>query len=169
MLSTAMQLVVRHSTSTVFPPVRTSRAICTVRPLHPFSTVMGRVATAAANDAASASGPAPGSAPGSSSSSPSSLPALIIYTKETCPLCDGLKDKVQAILDRAPFTGSELKGFKIQARDVMSNPEWESRYSMEVPVLAVVRPDGSEHVVPRQSPRAPVDRLEKVILETLHV
>ena len=178
MLSTAMQLVVRHSTSTVFPPVRTSRAICTVRPLHPFSTVMGRVATAAANDAASASGSAPGSASGSSSSSsspppssssPSSPPALIIYTKETCPLCDGLKDKVQAILDRAPFTGSVLNGFKIQARDVMSNPEWESRYSMEVPVLAVVRPDGSEHVVPRQSPRAPVDRLEKVILETLHV
>ena len=92
---------------------------------------------------------------------------IIIYTKETCPLCDGLKDKVTAILERAPFTGSALNGFTIQPRDIMSNPEWEQRYSMEIPVLAVVRTDGSEHVVPRQSPRAPVDRLEQAIVEAL--
>ena len=92
---------------------------------------------------------------------------IIIYTKETCPLCDGLKDKVTAILERAPFTGSALNGFTIKPRDIMSNPEWEQRYSMEIPVLAVVRTDGSEHVVPRQSPRAPVDRLEQAIVEAL--
>jgi hypothetical protein len=92
---------------------------------------------------------------------------IIIYTKETCPLCDGLKDKVQAILDRAPFTGSALQGYRIQARDIMSNPEWASRFSMEIPVLAVVRTDGSEHIVPRQSPRVSADRLERTIIESL--
>ena len=102
-----------------------------------------------------------------SASSNKDTSVIIIYTKETCPLCDGLKDKVTAILERAPFTGSALNGFTIQHRDIMSNPEWEQRYSMEIPVLAVVRTDGSEHVVPRQSPRAPVDRLEQAIVEAL--
>jgi hypothetical protein len=93
--------------------------------------------------------------------------AIILYTKETCPLCDGLKDKVQAILDRAPFTGSALQGYRLEPRDIMSNVEWESRYSMEIPVMAVLRPDGTERVVPRQSPRVTADRLEQAIVKSL--
>lgn len=93
---------------------------------------------------------------------------IIVYTKETCPLCDGLKDKVQAILDRAPFTGSSLQGYCLEMRDIMSNTEWESRYSMEVPVMAIRTPDGTERVVPRQSPRATADRIEQAIIKSLH-
>lgn len=93
--------------------------------------------------------------------------AIILYTKETCPLCDGLKDKVQAILDRAPFTGSALNGYRLEPRDIMSNAEWERRYSMEIPVMAVLSQDGTERVVPRQSPRVTADRLEQAILKSL--
>lgn len=93
--------------------------------------------------------------------------AIILYTKEKCPLCDGLKDKVQAILDRAPFTGSALQGYRLEPRDIMSNAEWETRYGMEIPVIAVMGPDGAERMVPRQSPRVTADRLERAIVESL--
>jgi len=90
---------------------------------------------------------------------------IILYTKETCPLCDGLKDKVQAILDRAPFTGSALQGYSIESRDILSNPDWEREYSMEIPVMAVARPDGSEVRIPRTPPRITADKLEQTIIK----
>lgn len=31
-----------------------------------------------------------------------------------------------------------------QVRDITSNPEWEKAYQYEIPVLARVRPDGTE-------------------------
>lgn len=34
---------------------------------------------------------------------------LIIYSKEGCHLCDGLKEKVEALLERAEFLPSALR------------------------------------------------------------
>lgn len=123
--------------------------------------VARRIAGAVAHRAALAGGADRGSEPEVGQR------AIILYTKETCPLCDGLKDKVQAILDRAPFTGSALNGYRLEPRDIMSNTEWERRYGMEIPVMAVLSQDGTERVVPRQSPRVTADRLEQVILKSL--
>lgn len=41
---------------------------------------------------------------------------LIIYSKEGCHLCDGLKEKVEALLERAEFLPSVLRWAAKQAR-----------------------------------------------------
>lgn len=38
----------------------------------------------------------------------------------------------------------ECVGGFCQIRDITSNPEWERAYQYEIPVLAKVRPDGTE-------------------------
>jgi len=63
---------------------------------------------------------------------------LRIYSKKECPLCDGLKDKVALILERAPFSGSKLKDVDFEIKDINENPEWVAKFSMEVPVLSVL-------------------------------
>lgn len=70
--------------------------------------------------------------------------SIIVYSKEDCPLCDGLKDKISGILDRAPFTGSKLKDYTIEVRDILTNPSWEEKYSMQIPVMAVQQNNGNE-------------------------
>jgi hypothetical protein len=69
---------------------------------------------------------------------------IIVYSKDDCPLCDGLKDKISGILDRAQFTGSVLKDYNIEIRDIMTNPLWEEKFSMQIPVMAVEQSDGKE-------------------------
>ena len=69
---------------------------------------------------------------------------IIIYSKDDCPLCDGLKDKISGILDRAPFTGSALNGFEIEVRDIKTNSTWDEQYAMQVPVMAVELQQGGE-------------------------
>ncbi|KAL4544539.1 hypothetical protein Ndes2526B_g00500 [Nannochloris sp. 'desiccata'] len=87
---------------------------------------------------------------------------LIVYSKEDCPLCDKLKEKLEAILDRAAFMPSILSDVELEIRDVSTNPAWKAAYSMSVPVLAVASSDGSnEREVPRPSPRLTADMLEK--------
>lgn len=62
---------------------------------------------------------------------------LIIYSKDECPLCDKLKDKVRAILDRANFSpSSPFSGVEVEIRDIKSNAQWEAAYSLSIPVLA---------------------------------
>ena len=78
------------------------------------------------------------------SSQQSRKKALVIYTKDECPLCDGLKDKISGILARARFTGSQISCFGLEIRDISGNSEWLSKYSMEVPVLAVRSEEGVE-------------------------
>jgi hypothetical protein len=94
--------------------------------------------------------------------------SIILYTRDDCPLCDGLKEKLSAVLDRAPFTGSALQGYAIEVRDIRTDPVWESKYGMEIPVMAVLQPDGSEAVIPRSSPRVTADRLERNIVDFLN-
>lgn len=69
---------------------------------------------------------------------------IFVYSKDDCPLCDGLKQKLSAILDRAPFTGSLLKDYSIEVRDILTNRSWEEKYSMHIPVMAIEHSDGQE-------------------------
>uniref|UniRef100_A0A7N2ML36 Glutaredoxin-like protein n=1 Tax=Quercus lobata TaxID=97700 RepID=A0A7N2ML36_QUELO len=77
-----------------------------------------------------------------SSSSPTPSRKLILYSKPGCCLCDGLKEKLQAaFLISGP---DSLHDVDLQIRDITSNSEWERAYQYEIPVLAKVRPDGTE-------------------------
>jgi len=71
---------------------------------------------------------------------------LVVYSKEDCPLCDKLKEKLESIMDRAAFMPSVLSGVELEVRDISSNPAWEAAYSMSVPVMAAALPDGSNEV-----------------------
>ena len=49
-------------------------------------------------------------------------------------------------MDRAAFVPSLLSGVELEIREISSNPVWESKYAMSVPVLAAIDPDGSNEV-----------------------
>mmetsp|Transcript_19224 Transcript_19224/g.53819 ORF Transcript_19224/g.53819 Transcript_19224/m.53819 type:complete len:150 (+) Transcript_19224:62-511(+) len=91
---------------------------------------------------------------------------FILYTKKECPLCDGLHSKVEGLLARAAFMPSRLSGCKLEVRDIATNPEWQSKYDMSVPVLAVLR-GGEEVKIPRPMPRISPDRLQRHLEEAL--
>eukprot|EP00887_Chlorella_sp_A99_P004081 scaffold23.g4081.t1 len=107
---------------------------------------------------------------------------LVIYSKEGCHLCDGLKEKVEALLGRAEFLPCALTGARLEVRDIATNPAWEQAYAMTIPVLAAARHDGSDEVsaagvviergrveaacaapIPRPSPRLTADGLQRHI------
>ncbi|XP_030933488.1 uncharacterized protein LOC115959277 [Quercus lobata] len=100
-----------------------------------------------------------------SSSSPTPSRKLILYSKPGCCLCDGLKEKLQAaFLISGP---DSLHDVDLQIRDITSNSEWERAYQYEIPVLAKVRPDGTEETLPRLSPRLGVELIQKKIAAAL--
>ncbi|XP_008444142.1 uncharacterized protein LOC103487576 isoform X3 [Cucumis melo] len=102
-----------------------------------------------------------------SASFSSSLPSrkLILYSKPGCCLCDGLKEKLHAaFLLSGP---DSLHDVHLQVRDITTNPEWERAYQYEIPVLAKVRSDGSEEVLPRLSPRLGVEFVQKKLAAAL--
>ncbi|KAM3306146.1 hypothetical protein BC332_10752 [Capsicum chinense] len=101
----------------------------------------------------------------SSSSSSSTSRKLILYSKPGCCLCDGLKEKLNAAFCLS--TPHSLHDVQLQVRDITSNPDWEKAYQYEIPVLARVRPDGTEEVLPRLSPRIGVEAIHKKIAAAL--
>ncbi|XP_071696189.1 glutaredoxin-like protein YDR286C [Rutidosis leptorrhynchoides] len=87
---------------------------------------------------------------------------LILYSKPGCCLCDGLKEKLNSAFD-----SDSLHDVELQIRDISSNSEWEKAYQYEIPVLARLRSDGSEEVIPRFSPRAGVDHIQTKLAAAL--
>lgn len=82
-----------------------------------------------------------------SDASPAATFKLVLYSKQDCPLCDKLKEKLGACIDRAAFMpASVLAGIDLEVRDIGDNPAWTAAYSMAVPVLAVANLDGSGEV-----------------------
>jgi hypothetical protein len=71
---------------------------------------------------------------------------LVLYSKQDCPLCDKLKEKLGALMDRAAFMPSLLSGVELEVRDIDDRPEWAARYGMAVPVLAAAPLDGGVEV-----------------------
>ncbi|EFJ25247.1 hypothetical protein SELMODRAFT_99477 [Selaginella moellendorffii] len=85
---------------------------------------------------------------------------LVLYSKPGCCLCDGLKEKLQAAF-LIGGDASSLAGTTLEVRDITSNPEWEKAYQYEIPVLARIKDDGLEEVLPRMSMRISVEQLHK--------
>lgn len=97
----------------------------------------------------------------SSSSSSSSSRRLIMYSKPGCCLCDGLKEKIHAAISLSQ------SAFDLEVRDITTNSQWEKAYQFEIPVLAKLRFDGTEEVLPRLSPRLGVELILKKITAAL--
>ncbi|GAX85350.1 hypothetical protein CEUSTIGMA_g12767.t1 [Chlamydomonas eustigma] len=91
---------------------------------------------------------------------------LLLYTKQDCPLCAGLEEKLKAVLLRAQFAPCALSDCVLEVRDIQMNEAWNSAYALEVPVLAIM--DGTEEVIlPRAPPRTTADRLQQHIEKAL--
>ncbi|GAA0167287.1 hypothetical protein Leryth_018789 [Lithospermum erythrorhizon] len=109
--------------------------------------------------------------PFSSISCSNSTKKLILYSKPGCCLCDGLKEKLSSAFELSTPLKKSLVDVELQfnwkVRDITSNPEWEKAYQYEIPVLAKVRPDGTEEVLPRLSPRLGVEMIQKKIADAL--
>ncbi|XP_058219922.1 uncharacterized protein LOC131330385 isoform X2 [Rhododendron vialii] len=101
----------------------------------------------------------------SSAAAPAVSRKLILYSKPGCCLCEGLKEKLHAAFSLS--SPDSLHDVDLQVRDITTNPEWERAYQYEIPVLARVRSDGTEEVLPRLSPRLGVELIQKKIAAAL--
>ena len=82
------------------------------------------------------------------------LPPLRLYTRAGCCLCEGLQERLQALVP-APL---------LTLVDVDSDPELQARFGLEVPLLA--RADGQ--LLPRVPPRLQQDRLAEWLRRQLN-
>ncbi|MFQ4143475.1 glutaredoxin family protein [Chlorogloeopsis sp. ULAP02] len=90
---------------------------------------------------------------------------LILYSKPGCHLCEGLQEKLEQILQTQNFASVEL-----EIRDITTREDWFGAYQYEVPVLFVLKQDAKEEnmqLIPRPSPRATVQQLEKILQKYL--
>ncbi|PNW81470.1 hypothetical protein CHLRE_07g357300v5 [Chlamydomonas reinhardtii] len=91
---------------------------------------------------------------------------IAMYTKPGCELCEGTRDRVQGIIDRAQFMPSAIAEWRLEERDITTNPAW-AVYEMEVPVLVASGSDGREVRLPRWPPRMTTDKLRQHIEASL--
>jgi glutaredoxin len=82
---------------------------------------------------------------------------LILYSKSGCHLCKGLQEKLEQI------QGLNLE---LEVRDITSRQDWFQAYQYEVPVLCRDIA-GREEPLPRPSPRATVQQLERMLQKYL--
>jgi len=87
--------------------------------------------------------------------------ALAIYTKSDCPLCDGLREKVEAAIAAAAWKPGKLTGATLEARDCDARAEWADKYRGVAPVLVVLEAGGERELPRAASPRIPVASLVK--------
>ncbi|PNH06980.1 hypothetical protein TSOC_006592 [Tetrabaena socialis] len=92
---------------------------------------------------------------------------LILYSKPNCPLCEGTRDRVQGLIERAAFMPSALTEYTLEVRDISTNAAWSAAYDMEVPVLTTITPAGEEVRIPRSPPRMTTDKLRQHIEASL--
>jgi glutaredoxin len=87
---------------------------------------------------------------------------LILYSKPGCHLCEGLQEKLEQI--------QNLK-FDLEIRDITTRDDWFQAYQYEIPVLFFTNSGGTEETVeepiPRPSPRATIQQLEKMLQKYL--
>ena len=107
--------------------------------------------------------PGPGAGPGPY--------RLAVYTKPGCPLCEGLREKLEALVARARFLPGPLSAAELEVRDCADDAEWARRYAAEVPLVAYESLDPAAPFVaflPRVPPRVSTDetgrRLEAAVL-----
>jgi hypothetical protein len=80
---------------------------------------------------------------------------LILYSKPDCCLCASLHHKLQKVQEIAPDLHLTLT-----VRDILTNPQWEQRYNLTVPVLCWY---DTETELPRFSPRADEYTIAKLL------
>jgi hypothetical protein len=74
---------------------------------------------------------------------------LLLFTRQGCCLCDGLAEKLAALVPVPAITRI----------DVDADPVLQARYGLEVPVLAVARGSADWQELPRVPPRLSGDGL----------
>jgi hypothetical protein len=74
---------------------------------------------------------------------------LLLFTRQGCCLCEGLEEKLAALVPAPPITRI----------DVDHDPALQARYGLEVPVLAVARGQADWQELPRVPPRLSGDGL----------
>ncbi len=79
---------------------------------------------------------------------------LILYSKPGCHLCEGLQEKLEQIQNLS---------FELEIRDITTREDWSNAYEYEIPVLCLTTREGREQSLPRPSPRATVQQLEKML------
>ncbi|KAK9831700.1 hypothetical protein WJX74_006484 [Apatococcus lobatus] len=93
---------------------------------------------------------------------------LVLYSKPGCHLCEGLEEKVRAVIARAEFLPSKLSGADLEVRDIRTKPDWMAAYEYSIPVLTKVSEDGHpEKKIPRAPPKMTAERLARHIEEAL--
>ncbi len=85
---------------------------------------------------------------------------FILYSKPGCHLCEGLQEKLEQIQNLE---------IELEIRDITTREDWFRAYQYEIPVLFVVKHTDTEdaqeslQLIPRPSPRATVQQLEKIL------
>jgi glutaredoxin len=97
---------------------------------------------------------------------------LILYSKPGCHLCEGLQEKLEQIIQMRQQSPQqrELATLQLEIRDITTREDWFGAYQYEVPVLFVLKQDAKEEnmqLIPRPSPRATVQQLEKILQKYL--
>ncbi|MEW5306979.1 MAG: hypothetical protein WDW38_005860 [Sanguina aurantia] len=73
-----------------------------------------------------------------------------------------MQEKLSSVIDRAQFAPSILTSYRLEVRDITSDPKWLAAYEMEIPVLTALSPwSGNEVALPRPAPRITADRLQR--------
>lgn len=83
-------------------------------------------------------------------------PALLLYSRDGCCLCDGLEERLRALVPPPP----------LEVVNVDRDPQLQARYGLEVPLLAVVR-QGRPELLPRVGPRLAGDGLQRWLRKCL--
>lgn len=83
---------------------------------------------------------------------------LILYSKPGCHLCEGLQEKLAQM--------PNLK-FNLEIRDITTREDWFQAYQYEIPVLCRINSQHQEEMIPRFSPRASAQQLEKTLQKYL--
>jgi hypothetical protein len=74
---------------------------------------------------------------------------LLLFTRQGCCLCDGLEEKLAALVPAPPITRIDVDG----------DPALQARYGLEVPVLALAKGPADWQELPRVPPRLAGDGL----------
>ena len=80
--------------------------------------------------------------------------SLLLFTRQGCCLCEGLEERLRDLGLAAEGTAPRLTLI-----DVDEDPELQSRYGLEVPVLAVRSAEAAWRELPRVPPRLSGERL----------
>ncbi|NET35497.1 MAG: glutaredoxin family protein [Cyanothece sp. SIO1E1] len=86
---------------------------------------------------------------------------IILYSKPGCHLCEGLQEKLSQV---------QTPVLELEVRDITTRDDWFQAYQYEIPVLRYLTNDLAspvERTLPRLSPRATVQQMEKMLQQYL--